>query len=122
MTATLIFCLITFISNGQVIQVHQGHCKKSEIKILFGDSIPAGFAIMQMGTFLKADVEGTIEGLTKKQIKTLKTYVYWRQCCDVFIAFNPIQTFEGYDPGPEYYKDKLAFYVLAPMWEIETIK
>lgn len=115
-------CVTAFSQNSPVLEVHQGFCKKKDVKVITGDTIPKGFVIMQMGTFQRAEVSGNLEGLTKKQINTMKTYAKWRDCCEVFIAFNQIQTFNGYDPGADYYKDKICFYVLAPCWKVEMIE
>ncbi|MBD81491.1 MAG: hypothetical protein CL840_21410 [Crocinitomicaceae bacterium] len=54
-TLTILLCLIAFLVHTQVIQVHQGYCKKKEMEILSGDSLPKGYAIIQMGTFEKED-------------------------------------------------------------------
>lgn len=117
--STLLLILAWTFSNGQVYQVTAGHCKKADMEIVSGNSIPQGYAIAQMGTFEKEDIEGTVAGLTKKQIKTMKTYAKWRNACKIFIAFEQLQTFSGYTPGAEYYEDKVCFYVLVPIWEVE---
>lgn len=119
---SIILLIISASAIGQVFQVHQGYCKKKDIEILTGDSIPSGFAIIRMGTFNKEEVKGTLKGLSKKQIKTMKTYCSWGHCCHVFIAFNKIQTFKNYNPGPAYYENKTVFYVLAPKTEVDIVK
>lgn len=89
------------------------------MEIITGDSIPKGFVIMQRGYFNKEEVGTSLEALTKKQVKKMKTYGKWRHCCKIFIAFKPIESFKNNTPGPDFWKTKVSFYVLAPFWDID---
>jgi len=111
----------------QVYQVHQGYCKKKEMEIITGDSIPKGYAVIQSGNFDKNEIGTTLESLTKKQIRKMKTYGKWRHCCKIFIAFKKIQNFDAYniesseEMNGKYKKtieSKVHFYVLVPIWEM----
>lgn len=117
--STALLTALCTVALGQVYQVKLGHCKKKNIEIITGETIPTGHVIMQMSTLERAQVAGTVEGLTKKQISTMKQYAKWKHACKVFVAFKPLQTFEGYTPGADYYEDKVCFYVLAPAWEVK---
>ena len=123
----LTFFCISSLLYSQVYRVLQEHCKKKDIEIITGDKIPEGYAVLQSGDFDKEEIEGNLEGLTKKQIKKMKMYGKWRDCCKVFIAFNQIEEFEA---GERYSEEKakqyrelmeskVHFYVLAPIWEMQ---
>ena len=119
--STLLFSLIFTIGFSQTHMAFPGHCKKADIEIITGETLPEKHVIIRMNSFPKSEIAGTIEDLTKKQIKTMKTAAKWSNACKVFIAFEPIQTFKDFDPGAEYYKDKVCYYVIVPMRKIEMV-
>lgn len=115
----LVACVTASLCFSQTYFVLPGHCKKKDVEIITGETIPVGYVVTRFSTFNKSEVEGTIEGLTKKQIGTMKTHASWSKSCTVFIAFNEIQTHKGFTPGAEYYEDKVCFYVLDRFVELE---
>ena len=130
MKSLIIFLILVSTSLSVSSQLHfvrQEYCKKKEMEIITGDSIPKGYAVLLIGEFNKDEIAGTLEDLTKKQIKKMKMYCKWRHCCKVFIAFKAIQDYnsiplhaqdENWEEMKKNQETQVSFYVLAPMLEI----
>lgn len=119
---TLLFVTFSLSAVSQVFFVKLDYCKKKEMEIITGDSIPAGYAVLQSGYFEKDEITGTIQDLTKKQVKTMKKYCKWRHCCKIFIAFKPLQDpdsiplearGESFGEWKKQQETEVNFYVLA---------
>ncbi len=113
-------------SSAQVQRVHFDYCKKQDMDIITGDSLPDGFVVVLTGHFKKKNIGNSISELSKRQIRWMKRNAKWRHACLIFIDFKQIEEFKV----PELYNDKMAlkhkklkesrvhFYILAPVTDI----
>ena len=63
----LILGAFSLSANSQLVLIQQEYCKKKEMQIITGDSVPKGFAVLQIGEFNKDEIAGTLEDLRRNK-------------------------------------------------------
>ena len=84
------FSICTLNSWSQTLFVKKEFCKKSEIEIVAGNCIPANYALIGTGSFLKSEEESSLENLSKKQLNQIRKYGKMFKSCKMFVDFDTI--------------------------------
>lgn len=73
---------------AQTLFVKKEFCKKKEVEIISGNKMPNGYAIVGFGSIERADNIDSIDKLSAKQIKKMKSYGKMFKSCRVFVDFK----------------------------------
>jgi hypothetical protein len=113
------FAIVLSISvNGQALFAKHEFCKKKEVEIITGDSIPFNYVLVGTASFNKSDVGNNLESLTNKQLAQIRKWGKFFKSCKMFVDFKAVIKFtdgDGNDLSDRY----VSYYALIPYFIVQ---